>query len=191
MEPKTFIVTEGASPRKVVGKSKGSAQHYDDGSFSYTPYNGTGESSRTEEVRGSDGNSCTYLTKGKKPYRMVQLKCLADDPALCHNLQAQLDEFVAGFGKPQFESPKKKPRKAVDILWDTQQMKVALVPKEGCAVIEMRIPLGTAEDMKKQAFYNFQNINQCFTTKKSNLLHAYRAQKKTSSESSTTGTSAQ
>jgi hypothetical protein len=43
MEPKEVTLTDGATPRRVVAKSRGSANHYNDGGFEYTPYESTGE----------------------------------------------------------------------------------------------------------------------------------------------------
>ena len=43
MEPQEVTLTDGATPRRVVAKSRGSANHYNDGGFEYTPYESTGE----------------------------------------------------------------------------------------------------------------------------------------------------
>ena len=105
MEPKEVTLKDGATPRKVVATSKGSAKHYNDGGFEYSPYESTGESSRDDVVR--DGDSVTYKTKGRTPLRVVTLKVKDDDPALCAKLNAQLEHFMEGFGKGHFEEPKK------------------------------------------------------------------------------------
>lgn len=42
MEPKEVVISDGATPRKVVATSRGSAKHYNDGGFEYAPYESTG-----------------------------------------------------------------------------------------------------------------------------------------------------
>jgi hypothetical protein len=191
MEPKEVTLKDGATPRKVVATSKGSAKHYNDGGFEYSPYESTGESSRDDVVR--DGDSVTYKTKGRTPLRVVTLKVKDDDPALCAKLNAQLEHFMEGFGKGHFEEPTKgkKSKAKCGVLWDTQMMKIELNEKENCCAVMMRVPLGSAEDMKQQVFYNLQNINQCFTINKQTILRAFRATSKNSSKSPTTTTSVQ
>ena len=190
MEPKEVTLMDGATPRKVVATSKGSAKHYNDGGFEYAPYESTGESSRDDVIR--DGDSVSYKTKGKNPFRVVTLKVKDDDPALCAKLNAQLEHFIQGFGKGNFEEPKKGKSKAkCGVLWDTQMMKIELNEKENCCAVMMRVPLGSAEDMKQQVFYNIQNINACFTINKQQILRAYRAILKTSSKSQPTSTTEQ
>jgi len=191
MEPKEVTLMDGATPRKVVATSKGSAKHYNDGGFEYAPYESTGESSRDDVTR--DGDSVTYKTKGRTPYRVVTLKVRDDDPALCAKLNAQLENFIQGFGKGNFAEPKKgkKSRAKCGVLWDTQMMKIELNETENCCTVNMRVPLGSAEDMKQQVFYNLQNINQCFTINKQSILRAFRATLKRSSTSPTTSTTEQ
>lgn len=91
MDPKEVTLKDGATPRKVVATSRGSAKHWNDGGFEYSPYESTGESSREGVVR--DGDSVAYVTKGKNPYRVVTLKVRDDDPALCARMQEQLNGF--------------------------------------------------------------------------------------------------
>ena len=181
MEPKEVTLTDGATPRRVVAKSRGSANHYNDGGFEYTPYESTGESNRTEEVR--DGDSVAYVTKGKHPYRVVTLKVHDDDPALCAKLESQLQNFIKGFGKGNFTAPAKKSRRSkCSVLWDTQDMKIEINQPEKCCMVNMRVPLGTTEDMKQQAFNNLTSINQCFTINKQQILSAFRATSKRSTD---------
>ena len=179
MEPKKVTLEDGATPRKVVARSKGSARHYNDGSFEYSPYESTGESSREMLVR--KGDSSTYVTRGKTPYRVVMLKEKADDPALRPKMEQQLEDFIRGFGEGNFEEPKpQKKRSALRTLWDSQQMKVELNEASCLCLVRMAIPLNTVEDMKQRAYNHMMNLNQCFTINKQFLVRAVRAQKRTS-----------
>lgn len=178
MDPKEVTLKDGATPRKVVATSRGSAKHWNDGGFEYSPYESTGESSREGVVR--DGDSVAYVTKGKNPYRVVTLKVRDDDPALCARMQEQLNVFLEGFNKKTFKPLPKSKRSRINVLWDAEKMKIELSEKENSCLISMRIPLGSAEAMKQQAFNNLQDINQCFTINKQPILRAFRAASKNS-----------
>ena len=178
MDPKEVTLKDGATPRKVVATSRGSAKHWNDGGFEYSPYESTGESTRENVVR--DGDSVAYVTKGKNPYRVVTLKVRDDDPALCARMQEQLNGFLEGFNKKTFKPLPKSKRSSINVLWDAEKMRIELSEKENSCFISMRIPLGSAEDMKQQAFNNLHDINQCFTINKQPILRAFRAAKKNS-----------
>lgn len=178
MEPKKITLEDGATPRKVVATSKGSAKHYNDGGFEYSPYESTGESNRENVVR--KGDSVTYVTKGKKPYRVVTLKVKDDDPALCSRMQEELNGFIEGFGKKTFKKSQNSRRTHINVLWDAERMRIELSQKEQSCYISIRIPLGSAEEMKQLAFENLMDINRCFTINKQPILRAFRAAKKNS-----------
>lgn len=178
MDPKEVTLKDGATPRKVVATSRGSAKHWNDGGFEYSPYESTGESSREGVVR--DGDSVAYVTKGKNPYRVVTLKVRDDDPALCARMQEQLNGFLEGFNKKTFKPLPKSKRSSINVLWDAEKMKIELSEKENSCFISMRIPLGSAEYMKEKAFNNLQDINQCFTINKQRILRVFRAAAKNS-----------
>ena len=181
MEPREFQVQDGATPKKVVAKSKGSAEYLNDGGFRFSPYESTGESSRDEVVR--IGDSCTYVTKGRNPKRVVTLKFPKKDPALCARLQSCLEEFISGFGVKQFEKPRDVRKSKCSVLWDARELKVEVMEGEKMVSVEMCIPLDTVEEMKNMAFNNLQKINQCFTINRQRLLSAFRAASKSSGKS--------
>jgi hypothetical protein len=156
------------TPKKV----RGTATIYSGGDIDFRAQ---GEGKPVKNIIKRKGNSQFYETTSGKPKLCAHIMCDKDDPAAASKLQAQLDDFLEGFGeKSKIAQPRKKDR----MLWDSDGLRVWYRSDKKNVEIALSLPLNEGMTMEQQALKKFQTLYQCFSINRQFLLDVLNALRK-------------
>ncbi len=158
------------TPKKV----RGTATIYADGDIDFRAQ---GEGKPQKRVLQRQGNSQLYETTSEhSPKLCAHLMADRDDPSAPRLLQAQLDDFLQGFGSQQKEL---LPVRKDTVLWDADGLRVWYRKQHQDIAVTLTLPADYEEKIQRNALRKLQNLYQCFTINKQFLARVVSARVKT------------